>query len=116
MPKVEITKKQNPITITPKALEVLEHLAEVEDAKFLRIGIVPGGCSGFSYDLAFEDVPDELDRVYYYGDGFKVLIDNESLVHLKGSILSYQDSLSQTGFKFENPNATRSCGCGSSFS
>jgi iron-sulfur cluster assembly accessory protein len=81
----------------------------------LRIRVVAGGCSGFSYDLAFDDQVQESDKIFD-SNGVKVVIDERSLPHLDGTQLDFVDTMLGRGFTFNNPNAKSSCGCGSSFS
>jgi iron-sulfur cluster assembly protein len=80
----------------------------------LRISVVGGGCSGFSYSMAFENQPNMLDKSYQY-DGLKVFIDQASLLYLDGAEVDYVESLEGAGFKFNNPQVKSTCGCGSSF-
>jgi len=81
----------------------------------LRLGVQGGGCSGLSYNIRFDTQPRERDRVFQYGD-VRVFVDPKSLIYLNGMTLDYQETLMQRGFVFVNPNSTKSCGCGSSFS
>jgi iron-sulfur cluster assembly protein len=81
----------------------------------LRLGVQGGGCSGLSYNIRFDSQPRERDRIFVYGD-VRVFVDPKSFIYLNGMILDYQETLMQQGFVFKNPNATKSCGCGSSFS
>lgn len=81
----------------------------------LRIGVVGGGCSGFSYQLGFESQPTPMDRVLEF-DGLKVFVDQTSLMYLDGTEVDYIEALEGAGFKFNNPNVKSTCGCGSSFS
>ena len=81
----------------------------------LRISVVGGGCSGFSYSMAFENSPGMLDKTYNY-DGLKVFVDQASLLYLEGAEVDYVESLEGSGFKFNNPNTKSTCGCGRSFS
>ena len=81
----------------------------------LRISVVGGGCSGMSYKLDFQKEPSQGDKVFEQ-DGVKVFIDPKSFLYVKGLQLDYKGGLNGTGFTFENPNATKSCGCGTSFS
>jgi iron-sulfur cluster assembly accessory protein len=81
----------------------------------LRIKVVAGGCSGFSYDLAFDDQVDSNDKTFE-SNGVRVIIDSRSLPHLDGTQLDFVDTMLGRGFTFNNPNAKSSCGCGSSFS
>ena len=80
----------------------------------LRIAVVGGGCSGFSYSMAFENQPNMLDKTYNY-DGLKVFVDQASLLYLDGAEVDYEESLEGAGFKFNNPQVKSTCGCGSSF-
>jgi iron-sulfur cluster assembly accessory protein len=107
-----------PIVMTAKAIEMVKSaLAETgaEDGEYLRVGVKGGGCSGFQYSLNFTDEVDE-DDVLTVVDGVKVVTDNFSASYLKGTELDYVETLQGAGFKFGNPNAKRTCGCGSSFS
>ena len=81
----------------------------------LRLGIQGGGCSGLSYNITFDSRPRERDHVYQFGD-VRVFVDPKSLVYLNGTTLDYEETLIRQGFNFINPNSTKSCGCGSSFS
>ena len=81
----------------------------------LRVGVMGGGCSGFQYNLAFEDAADEMDQVVQES-GVKVFIDPKSCLYLNGVTLDYADGLMGAGFKIDNPNARSTCGCGESFS
>jgi iron-sulfur cluster assembly protein len=84
----------------------------------LRLGVLGGGCSGLSYSVKFDTQPRERDRVYQYGEtgDVRVFVDPKSFVYLHGMILDYEDTLMRRGFNFINPNSSKSCGCGSSFS
>jgi iron-sulfur cluster assembly protein len=81
----------------------------------LRLGVQGGGCSGLSYNIRFDTQPRERDRIYQFGD-VRVFVDPKSFIYLHGMILDYQETLMQQGFVFVNPNASKSCGCGTSFS
>ena len=81
----------------------------------LRLGIQGGGCSGLSYNIRFDSQPRERDRVYNFED-VRVFVDPKSFIYLHGMILDYEETLMRQGFNFINPNSTKSCGCGSSFS
>jgi iron-sulfur cluster assembly protein len=81
----------------------------------LRLGVMGGGCSGLSYSIRFDTHPRERDRVYEFG-GVRVFVDPKSFLYLHGMTLDYEETLMRQGFNFINPNSTRSCGCGSSFS
>src|ERR1700747_3589295 len=81
----------------------------------LRLGVQGGGCSGLSYDIRFDTQPRERDRIFEF-DNVRVFVDPKSFIYLHGMILDYQETLMQRGFVFVNPNSTKSCGCGTSFS
>ena len=102
--------------VTHKAASEVKRLLDEEDFDnaFLRVRIVPGGCSGFSYEMGFDDEMEESDNVIEF-EGVKVVIDELSYPYLDGSTLDFKDGLNGKGFARENPNATGSCGCGESF-
>ena len=103
------------VSFTDLAVEKLREAAAREGEGFgLRVGVVGGGCSGLSYRLAFEPAARDGDEVFDVG-GVKVFIDPESRPHLEGTTLDYVVGLHGAGFKFVNPNASRTCGCGTSF-
>src|ERR1035437_8166306 len=81
----------------------------------LRLGVMGGGCSGISYSMKLDARPRERDRIYDF-DGVRVFVDSKSFLYLHGMTLDYEETLMRQGFNFINPNSTRSCGCGSSFS
>lgn len=81
----------------------------------LRLGVQGGGCSGLSYNIRFDSQPRERDRVFQFGD-LRLFVDPKSFIYLGGMILDYENTLMKQGFSFINPNASRACGCGSSFS
>jgi len=80
----------------------------------LRLGVMGGGCSGLSYSIRFDSRPRERDRIYEF-DGVRVFVDPKSFIYLHGMTLDYEETLVRQGFNFINPNSSRSCGCGSSF-
>jgi iron-sulfur cluster assembly protein len=80
----------------------------------LRLGVMGGGCSGLSYSIKFDSHLRERDRIYEF-DGVRVFVDPKSFIYLHGMTLDYEETLVRQGFNFINPNSTRSCGCGSSF-
>jgi iron-sulfur cluster assembly protein len=80
----------------------------------LRVAVVGGGCSGLSYKLDFQENPTPNDKVFEI-EGIKIFIDPKSFLYVKGLTLDYSGGLNGTGFNFKNPNATKSCGCGTSF-
>src|SRR5258708_24542071 len=81
----------------------------------VRLGVQGGGCSGLSYNVRFDTQPRERDRVFQYGD-IRVFVDPKSFIYLHGMVLEYHETLMQHQFVFVNPNAKKSCGCGTSFS
>ncbi len=104
------------INVTPKAIQkIKEAFAKQGVSGGLRLGVQGGGCSGLSYLVKFEPQERPRDNVYEF-DGIKIFIDPKSLVYLDGMTLDYKESLLHSGFAFENPNAQKSCGCGTSFS
>jgi iron-sulfur cluster assembly accessory protein len=104
------------ITLTDQAVEMVKVAMEREGASGcgLRVGVVGGGCSGFQYHLTFEPAPAADDTVVEQG-GVRIFVNQESQPHLQGMTLDYVTGLHGAGFKFLNPNASRTCGCGSSF-
>jgi len=115
---VSISRKQEPIVLTDAAAaKVAELLAAEEDAESLalRVAVKPGGCSGFSYDMFFDTEVAADDLVRSFG-AVRVVVDPKSAELLTGASLDYSDGLQGAGFHITNPNATSTCGCGSSFS
>lgn len=106
-----------PVTLTPKAIEMTKKALVEEglDNHGLRIAVRGGGCSGLEYALDFADNARPGDTILEV-DGLKIFIDMASLQFLKGTEIDYVSGLQGSGFKFKNPNAKRSCGCGHSFS
>ena len=103
------------ITVTPKAVaKIREQFAKHNVQGGLRLGVLGGGCSGLSYLFKFDPKPRATDQVFDFDD-VKVFVDPKSMLYLDGMTLDWKDSLIQSGFAFENPNATKSCGCGTSF-
>src|SRR5918911_415990 len=105
------------IMLTDTASEKVQELLEAEGNPqlFLRVAVRPGGCSGFSYEMFFDSdlAGDDVQREF---GGVKVVVDPASAQWLDGASLDYKDGLQGAGFAINNPNATRTCGCGSSFS
>ena len=81
----------------------------------LRLGVQGGGCSGLSYNIRFDSQPRERDRIFQFED-VRVFVDPKSFIYLNGMTLDYQETLMQQGFVFVNPNSSKTCGCGTSFS
>ena len=113
----EAAPKAPPISLTPNAVaKVREIMAQQNPVPAgLRVGVVGGGCSGFSYSMSFENGAGMMDKVFDMG-GLKVYVDATSVMYLNGCVVDYVETLEGAGFKFENPNVKSTCGCGSSFS
>jgi iron-sulfur cluster assembly protein len=121
------TAIENPTTQAPaKGIQVTERaIAKIRSAMAkegispeqggLRLGVQGGGCSGLSYNIRFDSQPRERDRIFNFAD-VRVFVDPKSFIYLHGMTLDYQETLMQQGFVFVNPQATKSCGCGTSFS
>jgi iron-sulfur cluster assembly protein len=105
------------IQLTENAVGKVTEILSMQDPKpaGLRIAVVGGGCSGFSYSMAFETQPSMLDKTYNFGD-LKVFVDSASMLYLDGAEVDYVETLEGSGFKFSNPQVKSTCGCGSSFS
>lgn len=108
------------ITLTDNAASKVKELLSAEGAEdlALRVAVRPGGCSGFSYEMFFDGDVAADDEQARFGpdDAVRVIVDAQSSQLLTGATLDYKDGLDQSGFAITNPNATRTCGCGSSFS
>ncbi|MCG8653184.1 MAG: iron-sulfur cluster insertion protein ErpA [Pirellulales bacterium] len=102
--------------VTTKAAEEIKKLLTEEDlgGAFLRVRVIPGGCSGFEYEMGFDDQTEDTDKVIEH-EGVTVAIDELSYPYLDGAVLDFQDGLNGQGFAINNPNASGSCGCGKSF-
>ncbi len=106
------------VTLTETAMTEVKKFIDAENAgpeSGLRIRVVPGGCSGFSYSMQIEDGPRPGDEILN-NEGLKVFVDTFSKQYLEGVQVDYVNSVMGSGFTFNNPNSTGSCGCGSSFS
>ncbi len=107
-----------PVSLTEKAAKEVQRVQEeqkFEKDMFLRIGVAGGGCSGFSYSLGFDKEFDEKADATFESHGIKVVVDKRSELYLDGTTVDWYEGLERRGFVFDNPNATKSCGCGSSF-
>ena len=108
------------ITVSQKALEhIIELMVEsgiTPNSHHLRVGVKGGGCSGLSYVMDFDNTIESTDESVDIDGGLKVIIDRKSVLYLYGTELNYSDGLNGKGFQWENPNASRTCGCGESFS
>jgi iron-sulfur cluster assembly accessory protein len=113
----EVKTKTAPITLTSSAVVKVREIMSQQNPvpAGLRVGVVGGGCSGFSYSMSFENAPGMMDKTFDM-DGLKVYVDATSVMYLNGCIVDYVETLEGAGFKFENPNVKSTCGCGSSFS
>lgn len=107
------------IQVTDKALAKIRSAMAKEGISAeqggLRLGVQGGGCSGLSYNIRFDTQSRQRDRIFQFGD-VRLFVDPKSFIYLHGMTLDYQETLLQQGFVFVNPNASKSCGCGSSFS
>ncbi len=106
------------IKITDRAAELVKDtMSEIETADpHLFIYVAGGGCSGLQYGLAVSEGEPEIDDVVVYDNGVKIVVDGKSVKYLSGAVINYKEDGLMSGFKIENPNAEKSCGCGSSFS
>ena len=106
------------VDITERAADELKRIISEQnmpEGTALRVGVKGGGCSGFSYTLGFDDNVAETDQVNESLD-VRVVCDPKSFLYLNGTVVDFEDNLMGRGFKFTNPNASKSCGCGESFS
>jgi iron-sulfur cluster assembly protein len=105
------------ITLTSKAVAEVRRLmatGNIPETHGLRLSVKGGGCSGFSYALGFDEKPGDADKIMEAG-GIRVFVDPKSLFYISGTVLDFSDGLNGKGFVFNNPQAQRTCGCGSSF-
>jgi iron-sulfur cluster assembly accessory protein len=114
---IKSTKPEKTVNLTDNAVVKVRELiaAEQEEGLALRMAVRPGGCSGFSYEMFFDAAVDADDIVEEFDD-VRVVVDPQSAEMVKGATLDYKEGLMGAGFAIENPNVTRSCGCGNSFS
>jgi iron-sulfur cluster assembly accessory protein len=110
------TVPKNAVNLTPSAVVKVKEIMSSQNPvpAGLRIGVVGGGCSGFSYSMSFENGAGVMDKVLNF-DGLKVFVDATSAMYLNGCTVDYVETIEAAGFKFENPNVKSTCGCGSSF-
>lgn len=108
--------KRDMIQMTDKAVAKVKEILQSQEPSpaGLRIAVVGGGCSGFSYSMAFENEQQMLDKSYEF-DGLKIFVDQASMLYLDGAEVDYVETMEGAGFKFNNPNVKTTCGCGSSF-
>lgn len=111
-----LTEKSHGVTLTPTAAAKAKVLLEREQRDDLRLRLVvkAGGCSGFRYDLFFDERDNEGDAIVDF-DGVQVVIDKKSAPYLEGAEIDYEDSIQASGFQINNPNAQNTCACGDSF-
>ena len=111
------TESGNPVVFTSKAVEMVKNAMATEkmEGHGIRVGVVGGGCSGFQYAMDFENQQREGDTIYEQ-EGLKIYVDPMSSMYLQGVTVDYVVGLQGAGFKFSNPNARNTCGCGQSFS
>jgi iron-sulfur cluster assembly protein len=105
------------IAMTERAVHELRRIIKdqnLPEATALRVGVKGGGCSGFSYTLGFDDQTSETDQISEV-EGVRVVCDPKSFLYLNGTQIDFEDTLMGRGFKFGNPNAAKTCGCGESF-
>ncbi|MGH8952785.1 MAG: HesB/IscA family protein [Acidimicrobiia bacterium] len=114
---IKSNKPEKTVEVTDFAVEKIGELiaAEGEADLALRMAVRPGGCSGFSYEMYFDSQIDDTDIVEEFGE-VRVVVDPQSAEMVKGSTLDYKDGLMGAGFSINNPNVSRTCGCGNSFS
>ncbi|MEN0111550.1 MAG: iron-sulfur cluster assembly accessory protein [Planctomycetota bacterium] len=106
------------LVLTERAAEEVKRIVEHQSLKegtFLRVGVTGGGCSGFSYQLGFDDAYDSKADSKAEQHGVAVVVDKKSALYLEGTTVDFYDGIEKRGFTFDNPNAVKSCGCGSSF-
>ena len=105
------------LELTSVAVAKVKEILDQQEPKpvGLRVSVVGGGCSGFSYQMNFENQTNGIDKTFEF-EGLKVFVDQASLMYLKGTKIDYVETLEGSGFKFDNPNVKTTCGCGSSFS
>ena len=106
------------IVLTEKAVKEVQRIMDdqkLEPGTVLRVGVVGGGCSGFSYSLGFDKSFDEKTDSKYDFSGLPVVVDKKSSLFLDGTTVDFYDGIERRGFTFDNPNAVKTCGCGSSF-
>lgn len=114
---IKSAQPQKTVNLTETAVEKVRELIASEDEAglALRMAVRPGGCSGFSYEMYFDSEVEDNDIVEEFED-VRVLVDPQSAEMVRGATLDYNESLMGAGFAIDNPNVTRSCGCGNSFS
>jgi iron-sulfur cluster assembly protein len=107
------------VNLTEKAAKEVKRIIDeqkLDEGTVLRVGVAGGGCSGFQYSLGFDKSYDAKTDSKYHFHGVDLVVDKKSALYLDGTSIDFYDGLEKRGFTFDNPNATKSCGCGSSFS
>lgn len=116
--RIRLIPNKSMINVSEPALSKLQSLVAEEgknlDSAFIRVGVASGGCSGLSYKMEIVEAEQEGDKLFE-DKGVKILVDKKSLLYLLGTTLEYSGGLNGKGFSFNNPNASRTCGCGESF-
>lgn len=111
----ETAPTESPVCFTAAAIAKVQQILEERGVtSALRLGVIGGGCSGFKYSMQVENTVGTMDKVFVV-DGLRIVVDATSLMYLRGAQIDYVDTLQGSGFKFDNPNVTSTCGCGSSF-
>jgi iron-sulfur cluster assembly protein len=116
--QISYLKSTKMVTITEKAKSKIDHLMQdggLDASYFLRVSVQGGGCSGLSYNLDFDNEEKKGDQ-FFEDQGIRFALDMKSFLYLAGTELDFSDGLNGKGFAFNNPNASRTCGCGESFS
>tara|TARA_R110000851_G_scaffold28057_2_gene78507 strand:- start:882 stop:1277 length:396 start_codon:yes stop_codon:yes gene_type:complete len=113
--KQELYRKTMTIKLTEAAAAEAKSYIEDSKEKYLRVAVMGGGCSGFQYNLTVVDEYDKQRDTLSHQHGVDVIVDKKSNLYLDGTILDYYNDITRQGFSFDNPNAVKSCGCGSSF-
>lgn len=117
MISIQSNRPQKTVSLTDTAVAKVGELiaAEGEEGLALRMAVRPGGCSGFSYELFFDSQIDDSDIVEEYAGNVRVVVDSQSAEMVRGATLDFTDGLMGAGFSIDNPNVSRTCGCGNSF-
>lgn len=114
---IKSTRPEPTVNVTDSAVAKIGELiaAEGEEGLALRMAVRPGGCSGFSYELFFDSQVDSSDIIEEFGEAVRVVVDPQSAEMVRGATLDFKDGLMGAGFSIDNPNVSRTCGCGNSF-
>jgi iron-sulfur cluster assembly protein len=111
-------RRQSLVSLTPTAIKEMKRILGKQDdpGMAVRLGVSGGGCAGLNYEMKLDKpLTEDKDRVFEF-DGVQIVVDRKSLLYLAGLTVDFSENLLSGGFQFNNPNATRSCGCGTSFS